>query len=99
MNTHVEFPHVLSHVGTTNTRVALGTHEVAQSNNHLLNLLTKKYQIYRREKTTYIKTQENDISILKYQAATTEVTTDNANRNGSIRKHNPQEMNLVVFCV
>jgi len=41
MHAHVKFPHVLSHIGTTNTCVALGTHEVAQSNNHLLDLSTK----------------------------------------------------------
>lgn len=45
MHAHVKFPHVLSHIGATNTCMALGTHEVAQSNNHLLNLSTKKKKV------------------------------------------------------
>ena len=45
----------------------------------------------------YVKTQENAISIVKYRPATTVVTIDNDNGNyRSIRKNNPQEMNLVV---
>lgn len=66
MHAHVKFPHVLSHIGATNTCMALGTHEVAQSNNHLLNLSTKKKksQSYRREIMTYVETQEKGISIV-----------------------------------
>jgi hypothetical protein len=41
MNSCLKFPHVLSDIGTTDTGMALGTHEVTQSNNHLLDLLTK----------------------------------------------------------
>jgi hypothetical protein len=42
VNPRVKFPHVFSDIGTTNTCMALGTHKVTQSDNHLLNLLTKK---------------------------------------------------------
>ena len=101
MHAHVKFPHVLSHVGATDTCMALGTHEVAQSNNHLLDLVTKKRKKKSnlRESNNHDKTQENDISIVKYLPATPVVTTDNDNKNyRSIRKYNPQEMNLVVLC-
>jgi hypothetical protein len=40
MNSCLKFPHVLSDIGTTNTSMALSAHEVTQSNNHLLDLLT-----------------------------------------------------------
>ena len=39
VNTLVEFPHVLADWGTTNASVALGSHVVAQSHDHLLDLL------------------------------------------------------------
>lgn len=98
MHTHVKFPHVLSHIGATDTCMALGTHEVTQSNNHLLNLLTKKNVKFTVQKWRLISKHKR-IILVKYWPATTVVTTDNDNETyRSIRKHNPQEMNLVLLC-